>query len=85
MAKEVKQLYGRPVEDSQVQEMIKTYLEASFAFLGEDLMHKLAEADVEELDIQELEDMAPSPFTEDEQKWLNQAMEHYVKQAEFEA
>lgn len=84
MTKEVKQLYGKPVEDPKIQEMIKKYLEASFAFLGEDLVEKLADADVEEMDIQELEDMAPSPFTEDEQKWLNQAMEYYMKQTELE-
>jgi hypothetical protein len=36
-----------------IQEMIKDYLEASFSFLGEDLMQKLAHADMDELDIQE--------------------------------
>ncbi|WP_102273884.1 MerR family transcriptional regulator [Cytobacillus massiliigabonensis] len=82
LAKEVKQLYGKPVEDPKVQEMIKTYIEASFAFLGEDLIQKLADADVEEFDIQELENMTPSPFTEDEQLWLNQAMEYCMKQTE---
>lgn len=83
-AKEVKQLYGKPVKDLKVQEMIKTYLEASFEFLGGDLMRKLADVDVEKINIQELENMTPSPFTEDEQKWLNQAMEYYMKQAELE-
>lgn len=84
LAKEVKQLYGKPVEDPKVQEMIKTYLEASFAFLGEDLMKKLADANVEELDIQELEKMTPSPFTEDKQQWLNQAIEFCMKQTELD-
>ncbi len=84
LAKEVKQLYGRPVEDPEVQQMVKTSLEASFKFLGDDLMQKLADTDVEELDIQELESMTFSPFTEDEQNWLNQAMEYYMKQAGME-
>ncbi|MEK5520827.1 MULTISPECIES: MerR family transcriptional regulator [Heyndrickxia] len=83
LAKEVKQLYGKPVEDLKVQEMIKTYIEASFKFLGDDLMERLAETNVEELDVQELENMT-SPFTEDEQDWLNQAMEYYMKQTESE-
>ncbi|MED0961202.1 MerR family transcriptional regulator [Bacillus paramycoides] len=83
LSKKVKQLYGKPVEDSKVQGMIKDYLEASFSFLGEDLIQKLADTSVEELDIQELENMTPSPFTEDEQKWLNQAMEYYMKQVEM--
>lgn len=82
LAKEVKQLYGKPVEDPKVQEMIKTYIEASFKFLGDDLMERLAETNVEELDVQELENMT-SPFTEDEQDWLNQAMEYYMKQIEI--
>ncbi len=28
--------------------------------------------------------MIPSPFAEDEQKWLNEAMEYYMKQVEME-
>ncbi|TCJ04704.1 MerR family transcriptional regulator [Cytobacillus praedii] len=84
LAKEVKQLYGKPVEDPKVQEMIQTYLEASFVFLGEDLIQKLADTDVEELDIQELENLTPSPFTDDEQQWLNEAMEYCMKQAELD-
>ncbi|MEQ2527341.1 MerR family transcriptional regulator [Bacillaceae bacterium CLA-AA-H227] len=84
LSKEVKQLYGKSVDDPKVQGMIKTYLEASFSFLGEDLIQKLADTNIEELDIQELENMTPSPFTEDEQNWLNQAMEFYMKQEELE-
>ncbi|HHK5551237.1 MerR family transcriptional regulator [Bacillus anthracis] len=84
LSKKVKQLYGKPVEDSKVQEMIKEYIEESFSFLNEDLIQKLANTSVEELDMQELENMIPSPFAEDEQKWLNEAMEYYVKQVEME-
>ncbi|WP_156857478.1 MerR family transcriptional regulator [Oceanobacillus sp. AG] len=82
LSKEVKQLYGKPVEDPKVQEMVKIYLEASFSFLGEELMQKLADTDIEGLDIQEL--IKPFPFTKDEQDWLNQAMEYYMKQEEME-
>lgn len=84
MAKEVKKLYGKPIKDPEVQEMIKAYIETSFEFLGEDLVQQLADANVEELDIQELENLTPSPFTEDEQEWLNQAMEYYMKEAGME-
>lgn len=82
LSKEAKKLYGKPVDDPKVQGMIKTYIEASFSFLGEDLIQKLADTNIEELDIQELEIMTPSPFTEAEQNWLNQAMEFYMKQEE---
>ncbi|MGH0927464.1 MerR family transcriptional regulator [Bacillus pacificus] len=84
LSKKVKQLYGKPVEDLKVQEMVKEYIEESFSFLNEDLIQKLANISVEELDMQELENIIPSPFTEDEQKWLNEAMEYYVKQVEME-
>lgn len=81
----VKQLYGKPVEDPKVQQMIKNYVEEFFSFLGEDLMQKLADTNIEgELDIQELENMTPSPFTEDEQKWFDQAIEYYIQQEEME-
>ncbi|MEB1808804.1 MAG: MerR family transcriptional regulator [Bacillaceae bacterium] len=83
LSKKVKQLFGKPVEDLEVQAMVKDYLEASFAFLGEEVMQKLADADVEELDLQEIENTT-SPFTDDEQKWLNEAMEYHVKQVEQE-
>lgn len=49
--------------------MIKNYVKASFSFLGENLMKKLADSNIEELDIQELENI-PSSFAENEQKWL---------------
>lgn len=84
LSKKVKQLYGKPVEDLKVQEMVKEYIEESFSFLNEDLIQKLANSSVEELDMQELENMIPSPFAEDEQKWLNEAMEYYMKQVEME-
>lgn len=84
LSKEVKQLYGKPVEDPKVQEMIMNYIKASFSFLGENLMKKLADTNIEELDIQELENMIPSSFAENEQKWLNEAMEYYMKQEEME-
>ena len=84
LSKEMKQLYGKPINDSKVQEMVKNYLDSIFSFLGDDLIQKLADTNVEELDIQELEYMTTSPFTEDEQKWFNQAIEFYMKQVEME-
>lgn len=85
VSKEVKQLYGKPVEDPKVQRMIKNYIEEFFSFLGEDLMQKIAYTNIEgELDIQELENMTPSLLTEDEQKWFNQAMGYHIQQEGME-
>lgn len=83
-SKEMKQLYGKPIDDSKVQEMVKNYLDSIFSFLGDDLIQKLANTNLEELDIQELENMTTSPFTEDEQKWFNHALEFYMKQGQME-
>lgn len=74
MAKDLKELYGRPVDDPQVQQMVAAYLQSSFAFIGEDVIEKLAEVDLESINIDELEEMAPSPFTEAEEKWLHEAI-----------
>lgn len=79
LSQSVKKLYGKPVEDVQVQKMLKDYFEASFAFLGEDVLKQLAHVNMEELNVQELEDMAHSPFTANEQAWLHQAMEYYIQ------
>ena len=83
MSKKVKHLYGKSIDDPEVQEIIEQYMEVAISYLGEDLIQKLAVANVEELDLQELENMTPTPFTEDEQKWLYQAMEYYLKHSEM--
>jgi len=80
--KEVKKLYGKSLDDSEVQLMIHDYLEGTFSFLGEELMQKLADTNVEEVEIQEMEDIT-SPFTEEEQEWFNQALEYYMKHTEM--
>lgn len=82
--KRVKELYGRRVEDAEVQNMIEQYINSTFAFLGEELMQKLADANVEEMEIQEIEQLTPSPFTDEEQTWLNEAMEYYMNKVEEE-
>lgn len=84
MAKDLKALYGLPVNDPKVQKMVTSYLEASFSFIGEGLMEQLAEADLENININELEAMAPSPFTEAEEKWLHEAIIYSMQQENLE-
>lgn len=84
MSKKVKILYGRALNDPEVQEMVETYKEATFSVLGEELVQKLVHVNVKEEDFQELEDLTPSPFTDDEQKWLIQAIDYYMQQSESE-
>jgi len=80
MAKDLKALYGKPVNDPKVQKMVNSYLKASFSFIGEDLMEQLAEVDLENINIDEIEAMATSPFTEAEEKWLHEAIIYSMEQ-----
>lgn len=84
LSKEVKRLFGKQVHDHAVQAMVDKYLKASFSFIGEKTMHALAELNLSETDeddlLTELEKMAPSPYTVEEEKWLNEAMEYYMSQ-----
>ncbi len=83
LSKKVNQLYGKPIEDPEVQEMAESYIGATISYLGEDLMQKLANVHVEEQDLQELKDITPSPFTETEENWLIQVIEYYMEKLEI--
>ncbi|QED46703.1 MerR family transcriptional regulator [Cytobacillus dafuensis] len=78
LSKKVKELVGLPIEDPQVQELIEQYMKATLDFIGEEAMHALAEMDLSEAD--KLQEMMPSPFTKEEEDWLNQAMDYYMVQ-----
>lgn len=78
ITKRAKQLCGTPVEDKEVKELVEEYMEAACAFLGEEVVQKLANADVEETELKEFENMTPSPFTEEEQAWLIRAMDFHM-------
>ncbi|WP_010284473.1 MerR family transcriptional regulator [Bacillus timonensis] len=84
LSKEVKRLYGKPAHDLEVQAMVDKYMKASFSFIGEETMRALAESNLPEIDedtiLAELQKMAPSPYTVEEEKWLNEAMEYYMSQ-----
>ncbi|KAB8130296.1 MerR family transcriptional regulator [Gracilibacillus oryzae] len=79
MTKKVRRLYGKPIEDMEVQAMVESYIEETLSFLGEDLMQVIVNVHLEEQELQDLEDMTPSPFTEREQKWLIQAIDYYME------
>ncbi|MCH1624861.1 MerR family transcriptional regulator [Ferdinandcohnia quinoae] len=77
-SKEVKRLVGRPFDDPEVQAMVDKQMKMTLSFVGDEAMY--AFADLESIDTDELEKMAPSPYTKEEEEWLNQAMEHYMIQ-----
>ncbi|MFT4416963.1 MerR family transcriptional regulator [Fredinandcohnia humi] len=82
LSKEVKRLFGTPVQDPEVQAMLDKYIKATFAFIGEEAMHALAEFDIS--DAANLEKMVPSPYTPEEEEWLNQAMEYFMSQQDMD-
>ncbi|PLR86556.1 MerR family transcriptional regulator [Bacillus canaveralius] len=80
LSKEVKRLAGKPVDDPEVQDLIEKHMKATVEYIGEDAMQ--AFAGIETADAEELEKMVmiPSPYTKEEEDWLNQAMEYYMIQ-----
>ncbi|WP_153462233.1 MerR family transcriptional regulator [Sediminibacillus terrae] len=83
LAKQLKELYHLPVDDPKVQQFVEVYLQETFQFLGEDLVQTLGEVDVPETEIEKFEQMNPSPFSKEEEEWLNLAIEYYMKQTEM--
>ncbi|WP_059104515.1 MerR family transcriptional regulator [Shouchella shacheensis] len=80
---ELKKLAGEPIDSPKVQEMIESYIQFSFSYLGEDAIQMLGSVELDEKEIEKLEDLVPSPFTAEEEKWLNEAIEYYMKQTEM--
>ena len=75
LAKEVKRLFGREIEDSEVQKLVDEHMKATLKYVGEETMYSLGKLEnVEE----QYNNMMPSPYTEEEEAWLNDAMEYYM-------
>lgn len=78
LSKEVKRLIGRPVHTPEVQELMDRHMKTTLKFVGEETMYAIQ--GIEDLEKEELENMNPSPYTKEEEEWLNQAMEYYMIQ-----
>ncbi|MFV0940391.1 MerR family transcriptional regulator [Bacillus thuringiensis] len=75
LSKEVKRLFGRQIEDSEVQKLVDEHMKATLKYVGEETMYSLGKLEnVEE----QYNNMMPSPYTEEEEAWLNEAMEYYM-------
>lgn len=84
LSKELKLHYGKPVDSPEVQGLVERYIQDSFKYLGETAIRMLGEADVDEEKVNELESMVPSPFTKEEEEWLNKAMEYTMMHSTME-
>lgn len=74
----VKKLVGTPIDDPEVQELVGRWMQianesicSTMELMDEETVKKIDEIEKEEFP------MPPSPFTEEEEKWLEQAMDHY--------
>ncbi|PGO33132.1 MerR family transcriptional regulator [Bacillus cereus] len=75
LAKEVKRLFGRQIEDSEVQKLVDEHMKATFKYVGEETMYSLGKLENAE---EQYNNVMPSPYTEEEELWLNEAMECYM-------
>ncbi|PFD85311.1 MerR family transcriptional regulator [Bacillus thuringiensis] len=75
LAKEVKRLFGRQIEDSEVQKLVDEHMKATLKYVGEETMCALGKLENAE---EQYNNMMPSPYTEEEEAWLNEAMEYYM-------
>ncbi|WP_459503501.1 MerR family transcriptional regulator [Bacillus sp. C1] len=77
LSKEVKRLFGKPVHDPEVQKLVDEHMKATLTYVGDEALHSFGELEnIEE----QYEQMIPSPYTEEEEAWLNRAMEYYMIQ-----
>ncbi|MFD0590103.1 MerR family transcriptional regulator [Paenibacillus sp. GCM10027627] len=78
---EAKRLFGRPIDDPEVQALVEKNIQMSLQHVGgEDSLKELFElTKIEDDKIKELEALTPSPFTPEEDIWVQQAIEFYMK------
>lgn len=82
----VKELIGTSVDSPEVMELMEEYTKATMSLFDENLMEMMAtkSSKLEEINLEELEKMAPSPFSKQEEEWLHKAMMAYIEKVGFE-
>ncbi|MDM5436603.1 MerR family transcriptional regulator [Bacillus hominis] len=78
LSRDVKRLVGKPVHDPEVQELANKHLQASLKYVGEEAMHAFGK--LEDQEIGDFQYMMASPYTEEEERWLDQVIEYYMVQ-----
>lgn len=73
--REIKRRVGEPVDSPEVRELIERYMDSLASLIGDEVITGLGPP--EELDLTGLEPhtAAASPFSAEEEEWLNRAME----------
>ncbi|UOY87701.1 MerR family transcriptional regulator [Bacillus glycinifermentans] len=76
LAKQVKRLAGKPVDDPEVQEMADRHMKMSLQFVGEDVLAAFGSVDTAETE--KFVNQIPSPYTKEEEEWLERVFEYYM-------
>ncbi len=76
LMREVKKLVGKPVDDPEVEKLIDDFLKVSSDFVGEQDLSDLESLPKDQAET--LQKLIPSPLTDEEEAWLNKAMDHYM-------
>jgi DNA-binding transcriptional MerR regulator len=79
LSQETKRLAGRPVDDPEVEALVEKYMKTILEFIGKELISAIGNLD--EAEIKTIENKLASPFTQEEEEWLQQVMEHYAMKA----
>lgn len=88
-SEKLKGLYGKPVDSPEVMALVEECYQYAMNYIDEDVMEvfagKVEAEDLENLDFEQLQNIAPSPFTKEEEEWFDQVIEYYMtKYAEQE-
>ncbi len=81
LSKEAKRLMGKPVDDLEVQDMADRYMKTSLEFVGEGVLSALGQ--METIESRQLAEKFPSPFTKEEEEWLQRVFEYYMIHNDF--
>lgn len=85
LSKKVKRLKNRPVDDSEVQAMVAKNMETNLAYVGEGKIAAISEIDLDNMDVEAVKNMTTSPFTREEEEWLQQAIGYYMTKHHFDS
>ncbi|WP_199689890.1 MULTISPECIES: MerR family transcriptional regulator [Clostridia] len=78
LSKEVKRLKNRPIDDPEVQAMVARSVETNLAYVGEEQIEAISKIDLDNMDVEAVKNRTTSPFTREEEEWLQQAMGYYM-------
>jgi len=84
LSKDIQRLKGKPIDDAEVQKMIADQMKMNLQFIGEDNLSEYSElAALKEDDLLQIQDMSSSPYSPEEEIWLQQAMAYYIDKNGF--